>query len=123
VSDEQKLREGWIKIEVVDSVAGAYLTIDDTRVAGPKPLGGGTMLYTIIVHKDSFKDAIYRILDDDHHTLKAENKRLRKALEELVTLKDIKDKHHQEDPTTLEDYNRRKTPAWEAARMALEDSK
>ncbi len=38
-----------IKIEVVKGVEGHALSVDDTRVAGPKPWGGGTVVHSFEV--------------------------------------------------------------------------
>lgn len=38
-----------VKIEIVSGVEGPCLVIDDWRVAGPKPWGGGKVLYSFDV--------------------------------------------------------------------------
>lgn len=41
--------EKTITVEVVNGPEGASLVIEDTRVAGPKPWGGSTLLHTFKV--------------------------------------------------------------------------
>lgn len=34
------------RFDVIQGVEGCCLALDDTRIAGPKPWGGGTIIYT-----------------------------------------------------------------------------
>lgn len=47
-----------VKIEIVDGPGGYSLYINDTRVAGPKPLGGGRITETFWVEEKAILDAI-----------------------------------------------------------------
>ena len=47
-----------VKIEVVDGVGGFSLYINDTRIAGPKPLGGGRAVASFCVTEQTVNDAL-----------------------------------------------------------------
>lgn len=47
-----------IAIMVVAGVEGPSLYVDDTRVAGPKPWGGGRPLYTFSVSKERLRELV-----------------------------------------------------------------
>lgn len=47
-----------VKIEIVSGVGGYSVYINDTRVAGPKPWGGGTCVKSWLVDKDSISQAV-----------------------------------------------------------------
>lgn len=49
--------ERFVTVEVISGVEGPCLAIDDTRVAGPKPWGGGRVVYTFKVKLRDLKDA------------------------------------------------------------------
>lgn len=58
---EDELREKIakkVKIEVVDGVGGFSLYINDTRIAGPKPLGGGRAVASFCVTEQTVNDAL-----------------------------------------------------------------
>jgi hypothetical protein len=84
MSNEPKLTEGWVAIEVVSGVGGPCLAINGTRVAGPKPYGGGRVTFAINVTKSRILEALQCSDPDEEQArliLKAENARLRAALE------------------------------------------
>lgn len=68
------------KFEVVRGVEGCCLALDDTRIAGPKPWGGGTVIHAWETNEK------YGVVDtQDHcHQLKAENEQLRKLCERFA---------------------------------------
>ena len=47
-----------IKIEVIAGVEGACLAINNTRVAGPKPWGGGRITNTFVSDQDRILGAL-----------------------------------------------------------------
>jgi hypothetical protein len=47
-----------IEINIIGGVAGKALIINDTRVAGPKPWGGGRVLETFMVERQAIIDAL-----------------------------------------------------------------
>lgn len=47
-----------IKFEVVSGCEGPSLYVDDVRIAGPKPWGGGTVSYRFDVRVDRLLGAI-----------------------------------------------------------------
>lgn len=50
--------EDKVKVEIVSGVAGYSVYINDTRVAGPKPWGGGTCVKQWLVDRNSVSQAI-----------------------------------------------------------------
>lgn len=81
--------------ELVRGVEGDCLVLDDTRICGPKPWGGGRVIKTF------HTDGIYEVINkDEHHKLLAENAKLRelvrdmqKAICGLILLPDYPDEH------------------------------
>jgi predicted transcriptional regulator len=55
-----------ITVEVVAGAGGACLIINDTRVAGPKPWGGGRVTHTFKVKRNVLLEAI-AVAEDDLH--------------------------------------------------------
>ncbi len=49
-----------MKVEVVQGVEGASLYIDDVRVAGPKPWGGGKVIHRFEVDHAAIKVSVER---------------------------------------------------------------
>jgi hypothetical protein len=47
-----------IEIAIINGVAGKSLSINNTRVAGPKPWGGGRPVDTFLVEEERILDAI-----------------------------------------------------------------
>ncbi len=45
-------------VEVVDGVEGPCLVINELRVAGPKPWGGGTVVQSWRVSRDQINEAL-----------------------------------------------------------------
>jgi len=58
---------GSVKIEIgiINGVGGKALIINRTRVAGPKPLGGGRITETFWVEEKAILDAIGHVLFHD----------------------------------------------------------
>jgi hypothetical protein len=57
---EEKKTVDKISIDIVDGVEGLSLYINDYRVAGPKPWGGGTIKKQWRVKKETFIDSLQR---------------------------------------------------------------
>ena len=58
-----------IEIGIINGVGGKALIINRTRVAGPKPLGGGRITETFWVEEKAILDAIgYKALPDADRT-------------------------------------------------------
>jgi len=53
------------KIEIVQGVEGQCLVVNDYRVAGPKPWGGGTVIKTWVREKKDFKEALKKAFADN----------------------------------------------------------
>jgi hypothetical protein len=51
-------REQWAILEVVDGVEGPCLVLNDRRIAGPKPWGGGTITHRWAVGRMALEEAI-----------------------------------------------------------------
>lgn len=47
-----------VKIEIVDGIGGNSLYINDIRVAGPKPYGGGRLITSFVVNEQAIIDAL-----------------------------------------------------------------
>jgi len=57
-------KETWT-IEIISGVEGSCLALNDTRIAGPKPWGGGKVIYSFKVPVDTFiKEAKKRLEHD-----------------------------------------------------------
>lgn len=52
-------RSRWVVIEVVSGVGGLCLAIQDRRVAGPKPYGGGKVIHRWIIGADDLKNVLF----------------------------------------------------------------
>lgn len=64
--------------EIVRGVEGDCLVLDDTRICGPKPWGGGHVINTFRT------DGIYEVIDkDEYRKMLAENVKLRKLVDIL----------------------------------------
>ena len=64
--------------EVVRGAEGDCLLLDDTRISGPKPWGGGAVTKTF--HTDKTYDVVRK---DENDKLKAENAKLRERCADL----------------------------------------
>ena len=70
--------------EIVRGVEGDCLVLDDTRICGPKPWGGGRIIKTFRT------DGIYEVIDkDEHRKLMAENAKLREAIAKAVHVQTV----------------------------------
>ena len=47
-----------VKIEVIEVVSGKSLYINDFRVSGPKPWGGGVVIESFTIDKTELKKAL-----------------------------------------------------------------
>lgn len=66
--------------ELVRGVEGDCLVLDDTRICGPKPWGGGRVIKTF------HTDGIYEVINkDEHHELLAENAKLRELVQVILS--------------------------------------
>jgi hypothetical protein len=64
--------------EIVRGVEGDCLVLDDTRICGPKPWGGGRIIKTFRT------DGIYELIDKEEYCkLIAENAKLRELVKHL----------------------------------------
>lgn len=73
-------RQEKIKIEVIGGVAGKSLYVNDTRVCGEKPWGGGTVLQEFAVDAEM-------LFGKDHGPLRSfveTDKNLRAGLREMI---------------------------------------
>ena len=69
--------------EVVCGAEGDCLLLDDTRICGPKPWGGGTVTKTF--HTD---EAYSVVPKDELDRLKAENAKLRELVKDIDEVAD-----------------------------------
>ena len=64
--------------EIVRGVEGDCLVLNDTRICGPKPWGGGRIIKTFRT------DGVYEVIDkDEYRKLMAENAKLRELATEI----------------------------------------
>ena len=64
--------------EIVRGVEGDCLVLDNTRICGPKPWGGGHVIKTF------HTDGVYEVIDkDEYRKLQAENAKLRELVEDM----------------------------------------
>lgn len=57
-----KLKPGWVAIKIVDGVEGTSLYINDFRCVGPKPWGGGEVVWEKNVQAKDFMDNVRNAL-------------------------------------------------------------
>ena len=62
-----------IKIEIINGIAGYCLAINDTRVAGPKPLGGGVVTNAFIASREEIMKAMGGTEDRIYNDVKRPN--------------------------------------------------
>jgi len=55
------MKKGKIRIEVIDGVEGACLSINGYRFAGPKPWGGGKVIRLWVVDQKDFIESLKHI--------------------------------------------------------------
>jgi hypothetical protein len=67
-----------IKIEVISGVERACLALNNTRVAGPKPWGGGRITNTFVSDQDRILDAL-----NIKHILEQKDKEIERLREGL----------------------------------------
>lgn len=48
----------YVTIEVIRGVEGPCLVVDDRRIAGPKPWGGGQVVYSFDIPKDKLLERL-----------------------------------------------------------------
>jgi hypothetical protein len=69
--------------EIVRGVEGDCLVLDNTRICGPKPWGGGRIIKTF--HTDGIYEVIYK---DEYRKLMAENAKLRELVADAHACKE-----------------------------------
>jgi len=54
-----------VKVEIVDGVEGPCVVVNDRRVAGPKPWGGGTTMRSWLVPEETITNALFGLRQPD----------------------------------------------------------
>ena len=78
-----------VKVEIIKGVEGLSVCIDDTRICGSKPWGGGTVIAKWDkVPKEYLEEVLVNVID-----LQAENKKLKEQQLTVDTIEKVFDKH------------------------------